>query len=527
VTAEPEGQPAVTHTFRRPTVAAAIAAAAVVALTACSSSSGGGKADPADLATIDVMAPVITAQAPSPTGEMQKGVEQLTGKKLNITWVPNSNYNDKTNITLASGTMPELMVIQGKVPAFIQNAKAGAFWDLTDRLDKYPNLAKANKQVRQSASVDGRLYGVPRERQLMRVSVTIRKDWLAKLGLQEPETVQDLYAVAKAFTENDPDGNGKKDTYGIIFPKWPGGYAAGSPYDVIETWFGAPNAWGERNGKLAPGFDTPEFTEGARYIRRLFDEKIVNPDFATLDSGKPWEDAFTNGKGGIIIDTSSRTLSILNTLKQKDSGNYGKYVTAVGNLLGPDGRRHSLPTPGYSGFLAVSKQSVPTEAELNDILAVLDKLAAREGQILLNNGIEGRNFTVDNGAAKPVTSTDPAIVTLKNDLGAFGQIGTIGNDFYQPVPAGQPEKEIIEKRAAFHARDLETAVYNPAAAFVAPTYVQQGAQLDLIVGDAEVKYFAGQLDENGLKKETARWHAEGGDKVVTEMNELYAKSGRK
>src|SRR4051812_48000151 len=152
------------------------------------------------------MAPVIVTQAPSPTGEMQKAVEQLTGKKLTVTWVPNSSYNDKTNITLASGKMPEVMVIQGKTPAFVQNAKAGAFWDLTDRLAKYPNLAKANEQVRRSASVDGHLYGMPRERQLMRVAVTIRKDWLAKLGLPEPGTVQDLYAVAKAFTENDPDG---------------------------------------------------------------------------------------------------------------------------------------------------------------------------------------------------------------------------------------------------------------------------------------------------------------------------------
>ncbi|MFI5913238.1 extracellular solute-binding protein [Dactylosporangium sp. NPDC051541] len=500
---------------------------AVAVLAACTSAPESGPADPADLATLDMMAPVISTQAPAATGEMQKAVEQLTGKKLNITWVPNSSYNDKTNITLASGTIPEVMVVQGKIPAFVQNAKAGAFWDLTDRIDKYPNLAKANKQTRQSASVDGHLYGLPRERQLMRVAVTIRKDWLAKLGLAEPATVQDLYAVAKAFTENDPDGNGKRDTYGVLFPKWPSGYASGSPYDVIETWFGAPNGWGPRDGKLVPGFDTAQFLDGARYIRRLFDEKLVNPDFATLDSGKPWEDAFTNGKGGIIIDTSSRSLNILSTFKQKDAANYGKYVTVVGNLAGPDGAKHSLPTTGYSGFLAVSKQSVPTEAELGDVLGVLDKLAAKEGQILLNNGLEGRNFTLSGGGAKPVTSTDPAIVTLKNDLQSFGQIGSLGNDFYQPVPAGAPEQEIVDKRAVFHAKDLETAVYNPAAPFVSATYTSQGAQLDLIVGDAQVKYFAGQLDEAGLKKETQRWHSEGGDKVASEMNELYAKAGGK
>ncbi len=105
----------------------------------------------------------------------------------------------------------------------------------------------------------------------------IRKDWLAKLGLKEPKTVEDLYTVAKAFTEQDPDGNGKKDTYGLIIPKWPGGYGSASPYDVIETWFGAPNGWGERDGKLVPGFDTPEFLTANRWLRKWVDRGPDQP----------------------------------------------------------------------------------------------------------------------------------------------------------------------------------------------------------------------------------------------------------
>ncbi len=515
------------RTVFRPAAMGTIAAITTLALAACSSSSDGGKADSADLATIDVMAPVIQGQAPSSSGEMQKAVEHLTGKKLNITWAPNSSYNDKTNVVLASGKVPEVMVVEGKTPAFIQNAQAGAFWDLTDKIDKYPNLAKVSKQSRQYASVNGHLYGIPRERQPMRVSISIRKDWLAKLGLQEPKTVEDLYALAKAFTNDDPDGDGKKDTYGLIFPKWPGGYGSSSPYDVMETWFGAPNHWALRDGKLVPGFDTPEFFDGTRYIRKMFDEKLVNPDFATLDSATPWENAFTNGKGGILIDTSSRTLNMVKTLKQKYPKNYGDYLTAVGNMIGPDGKQYSLPTDGYSGFLAISKQSVPTEAELDNVLKTLDKLNSAPGQTLLGNGIKGRNYTVVDGRAQPTADTSKATVTLQNDVGVFGQLGMLNDDIYLPLPAGKPEKTIDDKRNAFHAEDLKSAVYNPGAAFVSPTYVSQGAQLDLIVGDAEVKYFAGQIDENGLKKEIARWHSQGGDKITTEMNDLYAKANKK
>jgi hypothetical protein len=57
-----------------------------------------------------------------------------------------------------------------------------------------------------------REFGVYRARDAMRTAVNLRKDWLDKLGLEIPKTTDDLYEVAKAFTELDPDGNGVDDT---------------------------------------------------------------------------------------------------------------------------------------------------------------------------------------------------------------------------------------------------------------------------------------------------------------------------
>ena len=41
----------------------------------------------------------------------------------------------------------------------------------------------------------------------------IRKDWLEKLGLEEPKTVDELYNVLVTFRDKDPNGNGKKMKY--------------------------------------------------------------------------------------------------------------------------------------------------------------------------------------------------------------------------------------------------------------------------------------------------------------------------
>ena len=110
------------------------------------------------------MAPFLEAQPPSADGAVQKKFEELTGKDVNITWTPNASYEDKMNITLASSEIPQVMVVQSKSPGFVKNAEAGAFWDLTDKLDAYPNLKTTFPEVQNNASVNGKVYGVFRAR---------------------------------------------------------------------------------------------------------------------------------------------------------------------------------------------------------------------------------------------------------------------------------------------------------------------------------------------------------------------------
>lgn len=45
--------------------------------------------------------------------------------------------------------------------------------------------------------------------------IWIRTDWLEKLGLQPPKTMEDVLTISAAFVEKEPDGNGKKDTFGL------------------------------------------------------------------------------------------------------------------------------------------------------------------------------------------------------------------------------------------------------------------------------------------------------------------------
>ena len=505
---------------RKLSLAAAVVTAAALTLTAC----GAGETQSADLTKISIMAPFLEAQPPTPDGAVQQKLEEFTGKDVNITWTPNASYEDKMNITLASSEIPHVLVVQSKSPGFVKNAEAGAFWDLTDKLGEYPNLKTTFPEVQNNASVNGKVYGIFRARGPMRAAVMFRQDWLDKLGLKAPETTEDLYTVAKAFTEQDPDGNGQDDTWGITIPKW-GALGSNSPYDIIEEWYGTGNRWTEKDGKLIPSFETDEFLEANRFVKKMVDEKLINPDFATFD-GTKWNEPFFNGKGGIIVDVDSRVSVLINLFKQANPNDFEKKVGFVGNLKGPDGELNAHPTDGYSGFLAIPKTSVRTEAELKTVLEFLNTMNGKEVATLFNNGIEGVNFAVEDGKAATIKPETPEGKVVNTDIKSYAQLGTnvTGNNFYPVKQASDYEQKVYDKRIEVMAEDLKSAVYNPAAAFVSPTYVAKGAQLDNIVADARIKYLAGQIDEQGLKDAIKLWKTSGGDKVQEEINKLWQDS---
>lgn len=489
---------------------------AAVALAGCAA--GGESPEGAELETLTIQAPYLVTNAPTEGNEIQTALEETIGTDLDVTWVPNSEYEDKTNITLAGDDIPHVMVIQGKTPAFVRNAEAGAFWDLTEKLDDYPNLKTNLPEVQHNASVNGTVYGIFRARDTMRTAVIVRKDWLANVGMEMPTTTEELYEVSKAFTEQDPDGNGQDDTYGLIIPKWPGTIGTNSPYDVIETWHGAGNRWAERDGQLVPGFLTEEWLEAVEYEKSLIDGGYVNPDYATFDSAQ-WNEPFLNGKGGIIIDVHSRAGVLMSLLKESHPDTWQDMVDVTGNLIGPDGEMHALPTTGYNGFLAIPKAEVRTEADLDAVLSVLNELNSPEAGKILNNGIEGETYTLEGDLAVPV---DDAPQELKDAVLSYSQLGMNVNGFqgYLPKQPSEYEQQMYEKRKQIEESDYENAVFDPTLAYVSETYVAKGAQLDVAMSDARLKYIAGQIPLDELKAAVETWRAGGGDQIIAEINEL-------
>src|SRR5690625_3512342 len=238
---------------------------------------------------ISIMTTTFNTDPPTNDSPNVKALGEYTNTELDITFVPSSNYDDRFNITLGSGDLPTI-ILADKTPSFIQAARDGAFWDITDYIDDYENLGQLNDIIRDNISIDGKMYGLPRTRPLGRNAVTIRKDWLDNLGLDMPETIDEFYEVLKAFTYDDPNQSGEDDTYGTVVTEWAG------PWDQMQIWFGVPNKWGiDDEGNLFPDFMAPEYREALDFFKKLYDEGLVNEDFAVMDTGK-WNDPMIKGE---------------------------------------------------------------------------------------------------------------------------------------------------------------------------------------------------------------------------------------
>lgn len=471
---------------------------------------------------LNIMLPIFKTNYPKDDSPVAAEIEKRTNTNIHFEWVPNSSYPDKFNITLASGKLPHLIYVHDvKSSSFVNAAKSGAFWEVTKYLKDYKNLGQANPVILNNSSVDGKNYGIYRSRTLGRNGIIFRKDWLDNVGMKEPKTIDDFYNMLKAFKEKDPDKNGKDDTYGLVLVKWTGQWASG--FDTMKLWFGAPNKWGVTDGKLVPEHQTEGYLEALKFMRKLYEEKLINQDFAVFDSAK-WTDPIVNNQAGVIVDVTdnaARTDDKIHAALKKE-GKDNPDIHYMSNMIGVEGKNglKALPTSGYSGLLAIPKSTVKTEEELKRILAFLDQLNEADMQELTSFGLEGKHYTLEGDAV--VTSKDTAL--LESEVEGLNQMVP-----YIPENRGKTVKQTpLRVQTTKIQKEAEKVIVpNPAEPFISTVYSQKGPQLDNIINDARIKFIVGQSDEAALKAAFDLWKKSGGDDLVKEMNDLYAASQKK
>ncbi|WP_063795741.1 extracellular solute-binding protein [Paenibacillus sp. Soil750] len=356
----------------------------------------------ADPVKIETMQEGGVVSADGPGFPKDDFVKNELNKKLNMDLTMTMEANDftaKLSTRMAGGNPADLMLIsKDQVQKF---AQSGVLLDMTPYLSKLTDYKKfVGEDQLSKGNIGGKQVALPKASGITIFTYWIRKDWLNTLKLNAPTTIDELFNVAKAFTENDPDGNGKKDTFGMT----------GTGIDTFAPVFGAYGVSNSLtspsillNGKITNSLYDPNMKEALTAVKRFVDAGVVDPEFL-VNKGNTSKDKAFQGKIGIVFDGWSGIIRDEQVKIWKQANPNAEWVQLTA-LKGPTGLQFtSMKELGASGNLIALPKSLEKQPEkLNKIIELLNYVSTTDGNRLVDYGVKDVHYKADGDK---ITITD-------------------------------------------------------------------------------------------------------------------------
>jgi len=360
----------------------------------------------------------------------------------------------------------------------------------------------------------------------MNTTVSIyRKDWLEKVGMDVPTTLDEMHDVLLAFVKDDPDGNGKDDTFGFVptstdysyyFPEFFGAYGV-LPFD-----------WQEVDGEIVYGGLRPEVEDVLQLLADWWKDGIIYPAFIELD--KSAQNLFKEAKAGYYCQGGYQdetiTTSIIGTTRQNDPKATIAYAPVV---KGPDGKSgvRAWGDPAHSiGFGANGEDS---GKKATRILKMLEGTFTDDALMMeVRYGKEGETYTLKDKATTAGKSTIAATADYTDGAQkrlAGYEFNLNGGTFWSPIA---PSQELTQKYNS-DAYEAWKAKYDGSTTMMtdvfykvdivpsAPAYLvdmrnaQQALMAQIIKGEKPADQY--------IEEFTKIWEATGGPVLLAEAQE--------
>ncbi|CAM4137840.1 extracellular solute-binding protein [Paenibacillus alkaliterrae] len=334
--------------------------------------------------------------------KVYKKLEENTGTKVEFKHPSTdpAQAEEQFNLMIASGNYPDVIekswLVSGKGPdALIED---GTLIRLNELIDQHaPNIKKylsEHPEIEKMIKTDsGNIYAFPFIRGDNELMVffgpIIRQDWLEKLNLEEPATIEEWEKVLTAFRDGDPNGNGKKDEIPYLLNYR--NVRSGATNELIGAW-GIAAQFYQVNGKVMYGEIQPEYKQFLETMQRWYKEKLIDPDFAATD-GKLQDAKVTGDQLGSLYTYNGGGLGKYTDLMKDKPGFKLIGVSHPSLVKGEISALGQVDKP-YTGLgAAITKTSKNPE----QIVKWLDWGYSEEGNMAFNFGIEGESYEmVDN-----------------------------------------------------------------------------------------------------------------------------------
>lgn len=473
-------------------------------------------------------------------------------------WIASSSdYDEKMNLCIGSGTIPEMMNVN------VTQYRALLKYDMIQPLDQYFEdyasdklkgyVESGGEELKKCITNDkGEMMAIPAPSMMVGEmnEMWIRQDWLDNLGLEVPRTWDEMAAVAEAFVTQDPDGNGEDDTIGILGPG-----NSNHINDIGDNQFGLdplfcsfqsyPQYWlQDEDGTVKYGSIQPETRTALEKIQKLYTDKLIDPEMLVRNN---CQEAVLSGKVGIFFGPwwSGYTVSEATLAGEAD---WRAYFTP----LSEDGKYYThMPDP-TSKYVVVSKSCKNPEAAFK----IISYLVANEQQWTddgitssemscadfypLWNGydnadeIEVSTETLEKYLAGEITMDDVDFSQhklLKSDMEAVTELKKEPYDDFSLdkwnmdsdlAKTNLPRLVSLLVGGAPYVNDKYIPVYN-AYSGQTETMQTKWANLKKMEEETFAKIIMGKADISEFDTFVENWKNQGGDQILKEINDELGK----
>ena len=342
---------------------------------------------------------------------------------LVLTALP-SNENDQDVRIQAAGAandLPELFMVRRPV---LQNlVRQGLVAPVDDYFALMPHRTEImyDENAIRMATIDGECFGFASPGAIAKnEGLLIRKDWLDNLGLEVPTTTEELREVLRAFTFDDPDGNGRDDTWGfgafVESDMTINGYP-GSRFFPLLGAFDVAGLWSLDGDHLGLNVLRPEFYDAMVYIRSLIAEGLVDPNWLSYRKDD-FRAAWKQGRFGVMKEQNAAFAAESNYSPFDANFPDGEWIV-VDAIEGPDGYAAIGAYDQNYRILAISQDAVDA-GKAEKICELLEWMSSDEGYLLCGWGQEGINYVLDENG-----------IPTAGDLGDMAFSGTAGQVYTQ------------------------------------------------------------------------------------------------
>ncbi|MBS6646218.1 MAG: extracellular solute-binding protein [Clostridiaceae bacterium] len=361
--------------------------------------------------------------------EVVKMIEERFNIDLKTWYVDSNKFQENLNVRFAGGEMPDVLVVNdlSLLPTYVDG---GILGELPIELirEKAPHYAAVADQyddgtLWSTMIYKGKNYGVTNPMDAVPMAMFWRKDWLDRLGLEVPETLEDYEKVLTAFVEDDPDGNGKKDTAGMAertFGAVFGAYGlrcvtGGSPGFKVEEM-----QLGDDNVPFFP-YIHPDAKKALAKLYEWYEKGILDKEFITGENhgGYTWlSHSFMNGKIGLTSAQPSHYLQA--STDTSDESNWSVCMKELKSLdpdadivigpapVGPDGKSGTEGWNLTGRLTCLTTKGVSDPRKVDAFLAMLDAYYADMDYVMLvNYGLEGKHYEMsEHGPIRLMNGTE-------------------------------------------------------------------------------------------------------------------------